>query len=185
MQHRGDADAGSEVLGVGRDPEHRLRRGLEQQIVDHGLVLVGDVANRRRQREDDVEVGNREQFGLARRHPLACCRALALRAVPVAAAVVGDRGVSAVLAARDVSTQRRRAAVLDGAHHFELEQAHVTAVGMTPRGPVVAEDVRDLQSWTGHVDPLRWRLCFFFGTSGVSLSSGLMTSRMMLVATWV
>src|SRR6202022_3776146 len=35
---------------------------------------------------------------------------------------------------------------------------HVTAVGMTPRGSVVAEDVRDLQSWTGHVDPLRWRL---------------------------
>ena len=26
---------------------------------------------------------------------------------------------------------------------------------------------------------------FFFGTSGVSLSRGLMTSRMMLVATWV
>ncbi len=34
----------------------------------------------------------------------------------------------------------------------------MTAVGMTPRGPVVAEDVRDLQSWTAHVDPLRWRL---------------------------
>jgi hypothetical protein len=27
--------------------------------------------------------------------------------------------------------------------------------------PVVAEDVRDLQSWTGHVDPLRWRLVLF------------------------
>jgi hypothetical protein len=26
---------------------------------------------------------------------------------------------------------------------------------------------------------------FLFGTSGASLSSGLMTSRMMLVATWV
>src|SRR5258707_12755821 len=109
VQYRGDADAGSEVLRVGRDGEHRLRRGLEQQIVDHGLVLVGDVANRRRQREDDVEVGNREQLGLARRHPLACCRALALRAVPVAAAVVGDRSVGAVLAARDVSAEGRRA----------------------------------------------------------------------------
>jgi len=50
-------------FGSADDREHRLRRGLEQQIVDHGLVLVGDVANRRRQREDDVEVGNREQFG--------------------------------------------------------------------------------------------------------------------------
>ena len=66
--------------------------------------------------------------------------------------------MGAILAARDVSAQRRRAAVLDGAHHLELEQAHVTAVGMTPRGPVVAEDVGDLQSWTGHMGPLGWRL---------------------------
>src|SRR5271168_1236937 len=185
VQYRRDADAPSEVLGVGRDGEHRLRRGLEQQIVDHGLVLVGDVANRRGQREDDVEVGNREQFGLARRHPLACCRALTLRAVPVAAAVIGDRGVGAVLATRDVTAQRRCAAVLDGAHHLELEQADVTAVGMTPRGPVVAEDVRDLQSWTGHGGACYAGGSSFFRTNGVSLSSGLMTSRMILVATWV
>src|ERR1700724_616530 len=77
------------------------------------------------------------------------------------AAVVGDRCVGTVLAACDMSAQRRRAAALDGAHHLELEQAHVTAVGVTPRGPVAAEDVRDLQSWTGHVDPLRWRLVLF------------------------
>ena len=138
----------------------------------------------RRQREDDVEVGDRQQFGLARRHPLARRRTLALRAVPIAAAVVGDGRVRAVLAARDMSAERRRAAVLDGAHHLELEQAHVTAVGMTPRGPVVAEDVRDLQSWTGHGARYAGGSSFF-GTSGVSLSSGLMTSRMMLVATWV
>jgi hypothetical protein len=102
------------------------------------------------------------------------------------AAVIGDRGVGAVLAARDMSAERRRAAALDGAHHLELEQADVTAVGMTPRGPVVSEDVRDLQSWTGHLSRrYAGGSSFFFGTSGVSLSRGLMTSRMMLVATWV
>ncbi len=100
------------------------------------------------------------------------------------ATVVGDRGVGAVLAARDVSAEGRRAAVLDGTHHLELEQAYVTAVGLTPRGPVVAEDVRDLQSWTGHVGRYAGGSSFF-GTSGVSLSRGLMTWRMMLVATWV
>ena len=51
-----------------------------------------------------------------------------------------------------------RAAALDGAHHLELVEAHVAAVGVTPRGPVAAEDVRDLQSWAGHAGPLRrWR----------------------------
>ena len=49
----------------------------------------------------------------------------------------------------------RRAAALDGTHHLELVEADVTAVGMTPCGPVAAQDVRDLQSWPGHVG----RLC--------------------------
>jgi hypothetical protein len=33
VQHRGDADAGAEMLGVRRDGEHRLRRGLEQRAM--------------------------------------------------------------------------------------------------------------------------------------------------------
>jgi len=100
------------------------------------------------------------------------------------AAIVGDDRVGAIFAARHMTAERRRAAALDCAHHLELWQAHVTAVGMTPRGPVVAEDVRDLQNWTGHVGRYAGGSSFFFGTNGVSLSSGLMTSRMMLVATW-
>jgi hypothetical protein len=53
-----DADAGAEMFGIGRDGDQGLGRGLEQDVVDHGLVLVGDVANCRRQSEDDVEVGS-------------------------------------------------------------------------------------------------------------------------------
>ncbi len=55
-----------------------------------------------------------------------------------------------VLAARDVTAERRRAAALDCTHHLHLVEAHVARVGQTPSGTVVAEDVRDLQSWTGH-----------------------------------
>jgi hypothetical protein len=36
----------------------------------------------------------------------------------------------------------------------------VTAVGKTPRGPVVAEDIRDLQSWPGHWGLLCWRCVY-------------------------
>jgi hypothetical protein len=42
--NRRNADAGCELLRVGRDCGHRLLRGFEQQMVDHGLVLVGDLA---------------------------------------------------------------------------------------------------------------------------------------------
>ena len=64
-----------------------------------------------------------------------------------------------VLAARDVPAERHRSAALDGAHHLELAEADVTGVGGTPGGPVVAEDVRDLQCWAGQGrDALRRRL---------------------------
>ena len=75
VENRGDADARAEVLGVGRDGEHGLGRGLEQQVIDDGLVVVGDVGDRRRQREHDVDSRHRQQVGLARGEPLACAAA--------------------------------------------------------------------------------------------------------------
>src|SRR6201998_3849365 len=73
--------------------------------------------------------------------------------MPVAAGVVGDGRVRAgvVLAARDMAARRRRAAALDCAHHLQLVEADVSAVGFTPSGTVVAENIRDLQSWPAHV----------------------------------
>ena len=56
VEHGGDADAGAQVLGIGRDREGGLGRCLEQQIVDRGLVLVGDIGDRPRQRKHQVEV---------------------------------------------------------------------------------------------------------------------------------
>ena len=72
--------------------------------------------------------------------------------MPVAAGVVGNDGVAArfILTARNVAAEGRRAAALDRAHRLELAEAHMAAVGATPGGPVIAEDVRDLHSWTGH-----------------------------------
>ena len=100
--------------GVGRDRERGLRRRLEQEIVDHGLVLVGDVGDRTGQREDEVEVADGQQFSLALGEPFLGGGGLALRAVPIAAAIVGDEGIGAVLAARDMAAECHRAAALDG-----------------------------------------------------------------------
>jgi hypothetical protein len=49
-----------------------------------------------------------------------------------------------------MTPERRRAAALDRAHHLHLAEAHMTGVGATPGGAEVAEDIRDLQSWTRH-----------------------------------
>jgi hypothetical protein len=46
--------------------------------------------------------------------------------------------------------ERHRAAALDRTHDLHLVEADVAGIGATPRRPMVAEDIRDLQRWTGH-----------------------------------
>src|SRR6516225_3294296 len=79
--------------------------------------------------------------------------------MPVAAGVVRDLRMAArrVLAARDISAERRRATALDRSHHLQLVEAHVPAVGLTPSRTVIAENVRDFQSWSSHGRGLRRR----------------------------
>ena len=161
MQYRDEADARPEMLGIGRDRQCGLGRRLEQQVVDHRLILVRDVAQRSRQRVDHTKVWHRQQLGLALGQPLACGGALTLGTVPVAARIIGNERVRAVLAARDMAAEYCRAAALDSRHHFQLVEADVASICLTPRCPVVAEDIRDLQRWTGHLRRrLRRRLVF-------------------------
>ena len=61
MQHGGDADPRTEMLRVRRDPQHGLGCRLEQQVIDDSFVLVGDVGDLGRQREDDMEIADRQQ----------------------------------------------------------------------------------------------------------------------------
>jgi hypothetical protein len=64
VQHRHDADLGAEMLRIGGDREQRVGDGLEQQVVDDGLVLIGEIAQLLGQREHDVEVVDRQELGL-------------------------------------------------------------------------------------------------------------------------
>ena len=66
-------DPCAEMLGIGRDRDQCLGRGLEQEIVDRRLFLIGDVG---RQRDHHVEVGHGQELGLAFGEPLLCRSAL-------------------------------------------------------------------------------------------------------------
>jgi hypothetical protein len=85
MEHGCDADPSTEVLGIGGDRYHRLRSRLEQQVVNDRLVVPSNVGDLGWQREDDMEVADRQQIGLTLGKPGASRRALALRAMPIAA----------------------------------------------------------------------------------------------------
>jgi len=54
-----------------------------------------------------------------------------------------------------MATQRRAAALFNGRHDFELTQAQMTALGLSPSRPVGAEDIRDLQGGACHGHALR------------------------------
>ena len=110
-------------LGSAAIVSMRLGGGPEQEVVDDGLVLEGDVGDLGRQREDDVEVGDRQQFGLALGQPLRAARALALRAMPVAAGN-GRRPLPALWADPVMGSWRRldralASAAANPAHHYE------------------------------------------------------------------
>ncbi len=145
MQHGGQADAGAKVLGIASDGDQRLGGGLEQNGIDGCLVLVGDMGDRCRQGENHMVIGHRQQFRLTRDKPILGHRALAFGAMAVAAGIVGDVGMAALLASRHMTAERRRAAVLDGRHDLQLAKAHMTGIGPTPGRPVGTEDIRDLQ----------------------------------------
>src|ERR1700688_2439993 len=99
-----------------------------------------------------MEVRHGQELGFALGQPLACGSALTLGAVPIAAAIVGDDGVSArlVLTAPDIAAERRRAAARNRRHDLDLAEADMAGIGLAPRCPMVAEDSRDLQQWMGH-----------------------------------
>src|SRR4030088_1999650 len=71
---------------------------------------------------------------------------LALRAMPVAAAVVRDDCVRAALAARDMAAERDGAAALDRTHDLHLVEAEVAGIGGPPRRPLGAGDIRHPES---------------------------------------
>jgi len=147
VQHGGEPDAGAEVLGVGRDGDQGLGGGFEQQVIDDRLVVIGDIGDRSGQGEDDMEIGHGEELALAVGQPLLGSGGLALRTVPVAAGIVRDAQVGALLAAFDMPAQRRRSAALDRRHELELAEAHMAGMRRAPSRPAAAEDVGHLDRW--------------------------------------
>src|SRR5260221_13467005 len=97
------------MFWIGGDRGQRLGRGFEQDVVDDGLVLIGDVADRRRQGEHHVIVRHRQQLGLALGEPLLGGGALALRTVAASVAVCGGLSGRARRAARGPRPPTRRA----------------------------------------------------------------------------
>src|SRR6266446_4862481 len=92
VQHGEEAEFRAEVLRIASDFEKCFCTGAEQQIVDDFLVLQSQWSKLRRKCEDHMDVTRREKFSLPCGDPTFSGRGLTLRAVSIAAAVVGNSG---------------------------------------------------------------------------------------------
>ena len=128
-----------------------LRGDAKQQVVDQQPVVADQRQQRLGQREDDVEVLDRQQLQGALIDPGTALAGAAFRAVAVAAGVVAVLLVAAVVAFVDMATQFLGPALGDGRQGLVLLQCQLVpgAVG----GTVFPEDVADLERWVGRV----WR----------------------------
>ncbi len=90
VQNAEEADLGSEVLGVGRNFEHGLSAGAEEQIVEQPWIALTERVQLVGQGKDDVEVGHAEQILFAPCQPALACLGLALGTVAVATGVIGN-----------------------------------------------------------------------------------------------
>ena len=156
MQYQGESNPCTQMPRVSGDGLHRFGSCFEQDGVDHRLVAIGQVTDRRWQGKHQMVILDRQQVGLALFEPAMSRATLALRAMPVTAGVVSDLLVLAGRTTQYMTTEYLTTTSLDGRHHLELAEANVTRMRLTPYWSLGTEDIRDLQRLSGH-DSSRYR----------------------------
>ena len=145
-----EADLGAKVAGIGGYGTACLGDGPEEETVDGGLVLGGDLGDRRGHGEDDVKVLGGKQIRAALFEPGGAGQRLTGRTVAVATRVVPDAPMTAMITLLDVAAEGGGAALLDGRHHAALRRRE----GGPDLGPediaVAAEDLRHSERGAWH-----------------------------------
>ena len=139
VEHGGHAEVAAEMTGVAANARERGGRGLKEPPIEQPGVALRERVECVGEREDDVEVRNRENLVPACGKPALGGQALAFRAVAVATRVVGDALGAAGRADGPMAAERGRAARRDGAQGAALRPAQ--RVGGLIRRAMGADDV--------------------------------------------
>jgi hypothetical protein len=115
---------------------------MEEDVIHCLLVLVGDRGNLLGHSEDDMKVGLVEQLRLTMLDPLCPGQRLTLWTVPIAARVETVAFVAALIAAFEMSAQRRGATYFDGGHDAPLFARHRGAMLLSIGFAIAAEHIR-------------------------------------------
>src|ERR1700726_3708762 len=156
MQHGEEANFRAEVSRIASDFEKCFRTGAEQQIVDDFLVLQSQCRELRRKCEDHMDVARREKFSLPCGDPTFAGRGLTLRAVSIAAAVVGDGGtMTAAGTLIEMTAECSGTTARNGQQHFDLLPAEPLAVSFDESSSCAADEIGHLEGRPAHLFPLR------------------------------
>jgi hypothetical protein len=176
MKHGEETNLSSEMFGVEGNLQKSFRTGAEQEVIEDLLVLQRQLGKLVRQGEDNMDIGDCQEFILASRDPFIAGSALALGAMPIAATVKGDGAIATSRALVAVPAQCRRATACDGPEDFAVGPVDPTAVVLDEAIALCANDIGHLEGWPGH---------FFFSLrerwmwsrlESARVSSGLVTA---------
>src|SRR5205807_582619 len=152
MQHAEEADFCTEVLGIASDFEKCFRTGTEQQIVDDFLVLQSQWSQLRRKCEDHMDVARREKFSLTCGDPAFPGRGLTLRAVSIAAAVIGDGGtMPAAGALIEMTAECSGTTPRNGPQYFDVLPAEPLAISFEEGRSCAADEIGHLEGRPAHL----------------------------------
>jgi hypothetical protein len=88
VEHAEEADFGAEMAGITCHFEQCFSTGLEQQTVDHLLVLQSHGGEPARKGENDMDVGGGQEFSATGLQPTVTGVRLTLGAVPIPTGIV-------------------------------------------------------------------------------------------------
>jgi hypothetical protein len=156
VQHGEEADFRAEVFRIASDFEKCFCTGAEQQIVDDFLVLQSQWSELRRKCEDHMDVARGEKFSLTCRDPAFPGRGLTLRAVSIAAAVVGDGGtMPAAGALIEMTAECGGTTPRNGQQYFDVLPAEPLAISFDEGSSCAADEIGHLEGRPAHLLLLR------------------------------
>ena len=152
VQHAEEANLCTEVSRMASHFEKGFGTSAEQEIVEDLLILQRQWRQAAGEREDHVQVVGRQKFTPTRGDPPFPSSDLTLRAVAIAAAVVGDGGtMSATGALVEMTAECGGTTPPNGQQHFDVPPAKPMTVSFYESLSRSADDIGHLQRRPAHL----------------------------------
>ena len=156
MQNAEEANFRTEVSRIASDFEKSFGTGAEQEIVEDLLVLQDQWRQAAGECEDHVQVAGREKLTLTRSDPAVPSSSLTLRAMAIAAAVIGDGGtIPATGALIEMTAECGGTTPANGQQYFDVLPTEPVAISFEESISRGADQIGHLEWWPVHLFLLR------------------------------